>query len=165
MKPVLETKFAYKGYPCVVLFMPEAYRCGYVGVPYSHKLAKKRVVDLGYLNCHGGVTYAEPSLYDCNDDNTWWIGFNCAHCFDGYDVDAAKQYFGDAQTLKDFFIQWNTSGESLSASKRISKSVHLLMSKMSARNLLTRLKRSDTGWAIKSFVRLRLSKQVIRKGF
>ena len=63
MKPVLETKSTYKGYPYVVLFMPGAYRCGYVGVPYSHKLAKKRVVDLGYLNCHGGVTYAEPSLY------------------------------------------------------------------------------------------------------
>ncbi len=29
MKPVLETKFEYKGYPCVVLFMPRAYRCGY----------------------------------------------------------------------------------------------------------------------------------------
>lgn len=103
MEPVLECKFDYKGYPCVVLFMPGAYRYGYVGVPYSHKLAKKRVVDLGYLNCHGGVTYAEPSLYDCNDDNTWWIGFDCAHCFDGYDVDTAKQYFGDDPDFKRLF--------------------------------------------------------------
>ena len=55
------------------------------------------------------------------------------------------------QTLKNLFIQWNTSGESLSASKRISKSVHLLMSKMSARNSLTRLKRSDAGWTIERF--------------
>lgn len=42
------------------------------------------------------------------------------------------------QTLKNFFIQWKTSGESqakISASKRISKSVHLLMSKMNAREL------------------------------
>ena len=56
------------------------------------------------------------------------------------------------QNLKNFFIQWNTSGESLSASKRISKSAHLLMSKMSARNLLTRLKRSDAGWIIVEFL-------------
>jgi hypothetical protein len=28
MKPVLETKSTYKGYPYVVLFMPGAYRCG-----------------------------------------------------------------------------------------------------------------------------------------
>mgnify|MGYP000396929696 CR=1 FL=1 len=64
MKPVLETKSTYKGYPYVVLFMPGAYRCGYVGVPYSHKLAKKSVDDLWYLDCHGGVTYAKSHLYD-----------------------------------------------------------------------------------------------------
>lgn len=103
MKPVLETKSTYKGYPYVVLFMPGAYRCGYVGVPYNHKLAKKDVDKLSHLKCHGGVTYAEPSLYDCNDDNTWWIGFDCAHCFDGYDVDAAKQYFGDDPDFKRIF--------------------------------------------------------------
>ena len=51
MEPVLETKFEYKGYQCVVLFMPRAYRCGYVGIPNSHKLAKKSVDDLGYLDC------------------------------------------------------------------------------------------------------------------
>lgn len=103
MKPVLETKSTYKGYPYVVLFMPGAYRCGYVGVPYNHKLAKKDVDKLSNLKCHGGVTYAEPYLYECNDDNTWWIGFDCGHCFDGYDVDAAKQYFGDAQISKESF--------------------------------------------------------------
>lgn len=151
MKPVLETKSTYKGYPYVVLFMPGAYRCGYVGVPYGHKLAKKRVNDLGWLNCHGGVTYTEPHLYNCDDKNTWWIGFDCAHCFDGYDVDTAKQYFGDDPDFKRLFHTMEVSGENqteISVSKRISKSVHLLMSKMSVRNLLTRLKRSDAGWII-----------------
>lgn len=94
MQPVLETKSTYKGYPYVVLFMPGAYRCGYVGVPYGHKLAKKSVDKLSHLRCHGGVTYAESHLYNCNDENTWWIGFDCAHCFDGYDIELAKQYFG-----------------------------------------------------------------------
>lgn len=103
IQPVLEAKSTYKGYPYVVLFMPGAYRCGYVGVPYSHKLAKKRVNDLGWLNCHGGVTYTEPHLYNCDDENTWWIGFDCAHCFDGYDVDTAKQYFGEDPDFKRLF--------------------------------------------------------------
>lgn len=100
MKPVLETKFEYKGYQCVVLFMPRAYRCGYVGIPNSHKLAKKSVDDLGYLDCHGGVTYSEPFLHDCDDDDTWWIGFDCAHCFDGYDIETAEQYFGEEPDFK-----------------------------------------------------------------
>lgn len=55
MKPILETKSTYKGYPYVVLFMPGAYRCGYVGIPDSHKLARKSIDDLGYLDCHGGL--------------------------------------------------------------------------------------------------------------
>lgn len=62
MKPVLEQKFDYKGYPCVVLFMPGAYRCGYVGLPKGHKLAGKSFDDLYYIDCHGGITYSEPYL-------------------------------------------------------------------------------------------------------
>ena len=100
MEPVLETKFEYKGYQCVVLFMPRAYRCGYVGIPNSHKLAKKSVDDLGYLDCHGGVTYSEPFLHDCDDDDIWWIGFDCAHCFDGYDIETAEQYFWEEPGFK-----------------------------------------------------------------
>lgn len=55
------------------------------------------------------------------------------------------------QISKDSFIQWKTSGENqieISVSKQISRSVHFPMSKMSARNSLIRLKRSDTGWII-----------------
>lgn len=105
MKPVLETKSTYKGYPYVVLFMPGAYRCGYVGVPYSHKLAKKSIDKLSHIRCHGGVTYAESHLYNCNDENTWWIGFDCGHCFDdGHDADTAKLYFGDDPGFKRAFL-------------------------------------------------------------
>lgn len=32
-----ETRFLYKGFPCVVLFMPGGYRCGYVGLPKENK--------------------------------------------------------------------------------------------------------------------------------
>lgn len=95
MQPVLETKFTYKGYPCVVLFMPGAYRCGYVGIPTGNKLARKSADELSFLNCHGGITYSEPYLHECEGNDTWWIGFDCAHCFDGYDIETAKQYFGN----------------------------------------------------------------------
>jgi hypothetical protein len=118
MNPVLETKSTYKGYPYVVLFMPGAYRCGYVGVPYSHKLAKKSFDELSHLRCHGGVTYAESHLYNCDDKYTWWIGFDCAHCFDGYDIEIANRYFGDDpdfkrifHTMEDFLIESNKDQE------------------------------------------------------
>ena len=95
MQPVLESKFTYKGYPCVVLFMPGMYRCGYVGIPITHKLAEKSIDDLMDIDCHGGITYSEHSLYGCDDKTTWWIGFDCGHCFDGYDIEAAKRYFAN----------------------------------------------------------------------
>lgn len=102
-QPVLETKSTYKGYPYVVLFMPGAYRCGYVGVPYSHKLAKKDVDKLSHLKCHGGVTYAEPYLYECNDDNTWWIGFDCGIALTGMMLTQQNSILEMTQISKESF--------------------------------------------------------------
>lgn len=42
MKPVLETKSTYKGYSYVVLFMPGAYRCGYVGVALQSQVSEEK---------------------------------------------------------------------------------------------------------------------------
>lgn len=86
-EPALELKSAYKGHPYVVLFMPGCYRCGYVGIPKGEK------IDIGSINCHGGITYSEDYLFSVEDEGHSWIGFDCAHCFDGYDIETAKEYF------------------------------------------------------------------------
>lgn len=99
MKPILEKRFNYKGHPCVVLFMPGAHRCGYVGIPKTHKLAKYGA-NLDSISCHGGITYSKSKLHCCDDEDTWWIGFDCAHFNDGYDIETAKQYFGDDPDFK-----------------------------------------------------------------
>lgn len=49
--PKLEKQFEYKGFPCVILFMPTGYRCGYVGIPKEVK------IDIDNIGCHGGITY------------------------------------------------------------------------------------------------------------
>lgn len=90
--PVTEARFEHEGYPCVVLFMPMGYRCGYVGVPKTHPAYQKGYFDFR-IDCHGGVTYAEDHLYNQDDAETWWIGFDCNHLGDAPDVVAAKQYF------------------------------------------------------------------------
>lgn len=117
MKAILEKRFNYKGHPCVVLFMPGAYRCGYVGIPKTHKLAKHGA-DLDLISCHGGITYSESKLNCCDDEDTWWIGFDCAHFGDGYDIETAKQYFGDDPdfkrifyTMEDFWRESNRESE------------------------------------------------------
>lgn len=50
------------------------------------------------------------------------------------------------QTSKEFFTQWKIFGDSQTMIRKL-KSDHLLMSKMSVKNSLIRLKRNDTGWS------------------
>ena len=94
LKPKQETRFEYKGLPCVVLFMPMGYRCGYVGLPKSNKYYKKKYDDIP-VDCHCGLTYSEPRLFGQNDNDTWWIGFDCGHCRDGLDSKAFYSYYDD----------------------------------------------------------------------
>lgn len=84
-----EKRFEYKGFPCVIMFQSLGFRCGYVGFSEDTK------VDLEDLRCHGGITYVGTELRYQNDTNKVWIGFDCGHCFDGYDVEKIEEYFGD----------------------------------------------------------------------
>ena len=94
MTPVQEERFEYKGFPCVVLFMPMGYRCGYVGLAKDNIYYKKKYDDIP-VNCHCGLTYSSDSLHGQNDVDRWWIGFDCGHCCDGYDIKTAKQLYKD----------------------------------------------------------------------
>lgn len=94
-----ETRFEYKGYPCVVLFMEAGHRCGYVGLP------KGTTINTDYISCHGGVTYSKNELILQTDTDRFWIGFDTAHCFDKRDYKKAKEYFGDdTETLKSILL-------------------------------------------------------------
>lgn len=92
--PVQGERFEYKDYPCVVLFMPMAYRCGYVGIPKDMK------VDVDSVDCHGGITYCSTELYHQTDADVMWIGFDCGHCFDGFDLEKADEYYKDSKEAK-----------------------------------------------------------------
>lgn len=97
--PKQEKRFDYKGYPCVVLFMPMGYRCGYVGIPKENKLYKLDFQDKIDIDCHCGLTYESDSLHCQNDTNIHWIGFDCGHCCDGYDVDKIKELYADDESV------------------------------------------------------------------
>lgn len=98
MRAVQETRFEYKEYPCVVLFMPWGYRCGYVGLTKEDQYYYVDYDDIP-IDCHGGLTYSDNRLYGQSDLNKWWIGFDCGHCFDGYDFEKIKECFGDDKEI------------------------------------------------------------------
>lgn len=64
--------------------------CGYVGVNETHPLYEVVYMDTG-IDAHGSLTYSGKCQKDgkiCHaplkgePDNIWWLGFDCAHCFD-----------------------------------------------------------------------------------
>lgn len=34
-----------------------------------------------------------------NDTDKWWIGFDCGHCCDGYDVSKIKELYADDESV------------------------------------------------------------------
>ena len=92
MQQKQENRFEYKGFPCVVLFMPMGYRCGYVGLPKGNKYYKKKYADIP-VACHCGLTYSENHLFGQDDKETWWIGFDCGHSCDGIDKDTFNKLY------------------------------------------------------------------------
>lgn len=95
-KKTIEESFTYKGYPCVVKFMPWGVRCGYVGIPEENFLYDFNKDDLNMLICcHGGVTYDNRSLPGDDRKGIRWIGFDCGHVGDAKDFQLAKERYGN----------------------------------------------------------------------
>ena len=120
-KPVQEKRFEYKGFPCVVLFMPMGYRCGYVGVSKDNKYFKKDCMDTP-IKCHGGLNYSSNHLYGQEDKDTWWVGFDCGHIYDGFDIKALNKYYPldiDVQFNMKFMLDYYKSVNEYSEIKTI----------------------------------------------
>lgn len=54
--------------------------CCYIQIPKEHRYYKKNYDDID-INCHGGLTFSESDLY-FNLTESWWIGWDYAHCND-----------------------------------------------------------------------------------
>lgn len=102
MSSIVEKRFEYKGYPCVVLFLPSCWRCGYVGIPKKDYLRSQ----ISKIECHGGITYIESFLYGQEDKDIVWIGFDCAHYRDGYDYETGRKYYKDDPKTLESIDTW-----------------------------------------------------------
>ena len=101
----VESRFEYKGYPCVVILMWHGHRCGYVGIKNFlgkglEEARKLRLIQYYDIECHGGITYRDTTLFGQDDKNTYWIGFDCAHWQDLPDVGKMIEVFGDTANLE-----------------------------------------------------------------
>lgn len=79
------------GLPCLIIRNSFGVLCGYVGVSKNHPLFEKEYDDAD-VEVHGGLTFSghcSPNkegvchiVEDGEDDNVWWLGFDCAHYMD-----------------------------------------------------------------------------------
>jgi hypothetical protein len=75
-----------QGFEWVIVHNTYGYRCGYVKVNPSHPWHGKGYNDIDvHVHVHGGLTFSEPDIPCGGEDNGWWLGFDCAHCFDAPD--------------------------------------------------------------------------------
>lgn len=85
------------GLPCLAVRHPHGgHWCGYVGVPPTHPLHGKDYNEVYVLapdvRPHGGLTFSDKcsgeELGVCHivgpgeEENVWWLGFDCAHLGD-----------------------------------------------------------------------------------
>lgn len=83
-----DIQFNYKGFHCKISRILKreypnncvyfgGHLCGYVNIPQDHTMYGKKYDDIN-IDCHGGLTFSEFK----KEDNTYWIGFDCAHLGD-----------------------------------------------------------------------------------
>lgn len=83
------------GLPCLIVrnVHVSGALCGYVGVPKGHPYYGWDYDALCGVDVHGGLTFANKCQEEQNDfegichkndtdDDIWWLGFDCAHCYD-----------------------------------------------------------------------------------
>ena len=84
------------GLPCLITRGHHGAHCGYVGITAEHPYYGKSPLgfDMG-LSVHGDANFADGCQHSPHEgfgvchipepgepDNVWWIGFDCAHCYD-----------------------------------------------------------------------------------
>jgi hypothetical protein len=80
------------GYPCLIVRHHNLGNlCGYVGVPNGHPYYGQHYDNVPDVSVHGGLTFANKCqqtapvchiVEEGEDDDVWWFGFDCAHCWD-----------------------------------------------------------------------------------
>jgi hypothetical protein len=101
----------YKGYNYVVRLQRRGHRCGYVQVPDDDLFDEidNKYHDWDYdgpdIECHGGLTYCYKDNDNYLEGNNW-IGFDCIHLGDAYDIEAIKNIFIIPEDQLEFKIKY-----------------------------------------------------------
>lgn len=124
-----KVSFEHAGFPCLIVRHPRGgHLCGYLAVPSGHSWHGKDMDDVGDLDVHGGVTYADKCHGEvCHvakagePDDVWWLGFDYAHSGDispGWDLGGLRLNHWDRySTLEDVERECRRAAEQAAAAR------------------------------------------------
>ena len=98
----LEYTGTYKGMEFVVLLNSGGWRTAYVNVKNTFLENLDEFECDRYVDVHGGITFKDKRLpfeHLSNEQDTW-LGWDYAHCFDGYDLNSVEKLFGQSEYIK-----------------------------------------------------------------
>lgn len=86
-QPIVEADWlTTSGLRAIVVMQELGHRCGYVVISKDHPLYGISNIshdEISSLDVHGGVTCVNYAIgIGPKIDDIWYIGFDCAHCFD-----------------------------------------------------------------------------------
>lgn len=98
---IVEKVWKSKGLRCMVLFVRQSHRCGYVAVPKRHP-AFKLDYDKIPVSVHGGLTYGDFKLHMVKTNKKWfWFGFDCSHAGDKSFEIPSGHFWTKAEVIKE----------------------------------------------------------------
>jgi len=71
--------FEHEGFTCVARRNLMGSWCGYVGIPKDIAQPKD---GWDFIDVHGGITFKSDFLAGIENENLYWIGFDCSHLDD-----------------------------------------------------------------------------------
>lgn len=91
------------GFNCMIKRNPAGAWCGYVGVTSNHSAFGVNYSEVD-VDTHGGLTYSNHCagdichLHDGDENETWWLGFDCYHSFDASPLSLRSFDYGEYRT-------------------------------------------------------------------
>lgn len=94
----IEKDFMVGNLRCLVIGLSGGWRCGYVGIPKEHPMY---AIDYDKIEAdvHGGLTYGSTSPVG-DKDQRYYVGFDCCHCGDGFDIALIDELAQDSKMLE-----------------------------------------------------------------
>lgn len=122
LKP--EREWEAHGLACRVHWRrPLGFRCGYVRIPEGHPLYRQHWTmensPTERLAVHGGVNHSG----ELDGADGWWVGFDCAHAFDGFEPEGPPSLRRLRETILGFGDHHWTLEEVVAETERLAEQV------------------------------------------